>query len=155
MKPDRITILLGVILFISLFINLFMAGMRIGGSVNSGVPASSPIQQLDQQDQKLRDSLSDADKLVLKQAMDVNRKKMAQIHNELEKVQVDIRNIIKQDPLDEKSLGRLLDIQKKKDLESIRLVYQTRRAAMEKMSSEGRAILSQVTRLGFIPPQCH
>ena len=153
MKTDKTTVLLGVMLFISLTINLFTAGMMMGGVMGAKTSASSA---LDQQDRQLRGSLSDADKLVLKQAMDTNRAKITQLHDELENIKSDIRNIVKQEPMSQKSLGDGLEAKKKKELALLQLINKTRKAAMDKMSPEGRVILSNVTRLGFdLNPQCH
>ena len=146
MKTDRITVLFGVMFFISLTANLFTAGMIVGGSVSAKVPVTD---SLEQQDRQLRDSLSDADKLALKQAMDANRMKITQLYNEIENIKSEIRNLLKQDPMNQKSLGDALEAKKKKELAMLQLVHQARKAAADKMTPEGRKILSAVTRLGF------
>lgn len=147
MKTNQLMALLGAVLFVSLSVNIFMAGMVVGNSVSTAHKAApdDPAEQ----DRKLRDTLSDADKLVLKQAMDTNRKKITQLHDDIEKIKQDLRNIIKKDSVDEKALNGVLEIRKNKELAMLELVHEARKAAMEKLSPEGRAILSKISRLGF------
>jgi len=153
MTKDKIAVTLGAILFISLSINLFMAGSMVGGSV--GAP-HKVVSDTAEQDRQLRETLPDADKLILKEAMDANRKKITQLHDDLDNIKNDIRKIIKQDTVDEKALGDVLEDEKKKELAILRLAHETRKAATDKMSPEGRAIMAKVGRLGFnLNNQCH
>ena len=139
-------------LFISLSANLFTAGLMVGGFLSGRAPISD---SLEQQDRQLRDTLPNVDKLILKQAMDVNRPKITQLYGEIENVKGDIRDILKQDPMDQKSLGDALEAKKRKELAMLQLVHQARKTATDKMSPEGRNILSRVSRLGFGPTlQC-
>jgi uncharacterized membrane protein len=153
MIKDKTVAILGTILFISLSINLFTGGMMVGGFLSPTHKA--PASGSEEQDRKLRETMSEADKLVLKQAMDVNRQKITMLHDELENFKSDIRNIIKRDPVDEKALNDVLDAQKKKELEILHLAHKTRKAATDQMSPEGRAIMSKVGHLGFdLNAQC-
>ena len=147
MKPGKLMVIVGAILFVSLSINLFMAGMVVGSSV--GELHNVTLDPVAQQDRQLRASLAEADKLVLKQAMDFNRKKITQLHDDIENIKKDVRGIIKKEPLDEQALGEALESEKNKKLALLRLAHETRKMAMEKMSPEGRGILSRVERLGF------
>lgn len=148
MRFDRITLILGVALFISLSLNLFTAGMMVGGSIN----ARGAIEQ---QDQQLRNSLSAADKQVLKEAMEANRAQITKLHDDLQNIKSEIRKLIKRDSLDKKALVKVLDAQKLKELALVQLVHDTRKEATDKMSPEGRDILSQMSRLGFnLHAQC-
>lgn len=152
MKINHLMALLGAVLFVSLSVNIFMAGMVVGKSVS---PAPKAASDAAAQDRQLREGLSDVDKLVLKQAMDANRKKITQLHDDIEKIKQDLRNIIKKDPVDEKALDAVLEIRKNKELAMLELVHETRKAAMDKLSPEGRAILSKISHLGFdLSPQC-
>ena len=147
MKTDKLIKILGAGLFVSLAINLFMAGVVVGSSVNT-----APKVVLDatkQEDQKLRDSLSDSDKLVLKQSMDVNREKIAKLHTELEALKTNMREIVKKEPMSEKELNAVLEAEKNKKLTALHLIHETREATMQKMSPEGRASLLKMSRLGF------
>ena len=139
-------LLLGVVLFVSLSINLFMAGMVVGSSVSAPHKAVSEAMA---QDNQLRESLSDADKAVLQQVMDANRQKIARLHDDLENIKRDVKKIIKKEPMDEKALDAVLEVEKNKKLTLLRLIHETRQTAMKKMSTEGRALLSKVSRLGF------
>jgi uncharacterized membrane protein len=152
MKTERMIGVLGAVLFASLAINIFMGGMVVGKSVSTAPKAVSDDAA---QDRQLRDTMSDADKLVLKQAMDANRKKITQLHDDIEKIKQDLRNIIKKDSVDEKALNAVLETRKNKELQMLELAHETRKAAMEKLSPEGRAILSKVSHLGFdLNPPC-
>ena len=146
MNTGKLMAFLGVVLFVSLSINLFMAGMVVGGSVSTPHKATSDAAE---QDRQLREALSDADKAILKQAMDANRKKITRLHDDIEDIKNDLRNIIKKEPMDEKALSAVLEVRKNKELALLQLVHETRKAAVDKMSPEGRAILSKVSRLGF------
>jgi uncharacterized membrane protein len=141
-----------MILFASLAINLFIGGMMLGGVISAKETIGSTVEK---QDRQLRGSLSEADKLALKQAMDVHRAKITQLHDELENIKSDIRNLLRQDPMSEKTLNDLLGAQKKKELALVHLAHQTRKEATARMSPEGRVIMSKVTRLGFnLNAQC-
>jgi len=146
MKTNKSMALLGAVLFASLSINLFMAGIVVGNSVSAPHKLTSDAEE---QDRQLRELLSDQDKLVLKQAMDVNRKKITRLHDDLENIKKDIRGMIKKEPMDEKALDAVLESEKSKKLALVMLVYETRKAAMDKMSPEGRALLLKVDHLGF------
>jgi len=152
MKTDKIVGLMGAVLFASLSVNIFMAGMVVGKSVS---PAPKVVADDVAQDQRLRDGLSDADKLVLKHAMDANRKKITRLHDDIEKIKQDLRDIIKKDSVDEKALDAVLETRKNKELALLQLMHETRKAAMDNLSPEGRTILSKVSHLGFdLNPPC-
>jgi uncharacterized membrane protein len=152
MKTKQLMALLGAGLFVSLTLNIFTAGTVIGSSVNT---ASKAADAAAAQDRQLRDSLSDADKLVLKQAMDANRQKITRLHEDIESMKQDLRGIIKKDTLDEKALDAVLEKRKNSELTLLQLMYETRKAAMAKMSPQGQAILTKVSHLGFdLNTQC-
>lgn len=146
--------ILGAVLFVSLAINFFMAGLVAGGAFNG--PHKPMITDTEKQDIRLRQSLSDADKAVLKDAMDVNRDKMTQLHADIEGIKKDMRAIVRRDTLDEKALSDALNAERAKELTILRLAHETRKEAMSKMSPDGRATLLKINRLGFDPnSQCH
>ncbi len=149
MKNSQLTAMLGATLFVSLSINIFMAGTVIGSAAHKAAYDTAA------QDRQLKETLPDADKAVLKQAMDASRPEITRLYDELEKIKQNIREIIKKDPVDEKALGAALEAEKNKKLKLLWLAHETRQAAVEKMSPEGRAILSKMNHLGFdLSTQC-
>jgi uncharacterized membrane protein len=146
--------ILGAVLFVSLAINFFMAGMVAGGSF--GGPHRMMVSEAEKQDTHLRQSLSDSDRLILRDAMDGNREKIAQLHDDIDSIKKNMRAIVRGDTLDEKDLGDALNAERGKELSILRLVHETRKEAMNKMSPEGRSVLLRINRLGFDPnSQCH
>ncbi len=146
MNTNKLLSVLGTVLFISLSINIFMAGMMAGNSVGTSHKVTSDIET---QDQKLREGLSDADKVILKQSMDTVREKLTKLHDDVENIKKAIRELIKKDPMDEKALNTALESEKNKKLEMVHLVHAARQDAMKKMSPEGQAALLKLSRLGF------
>lgn len=154
MKSSALIAILGTALFISLSLNIFTAASRVGDSFST---AHAEDSERDAQDEKLRASLSDADKAVLKRVMDAHREKITALYNELHGMKKDVLNIVKKEPMDEKSLNAALEEEKSKKLALIWLFHQTRQEAMKEMSPEGRETLSKMARLGFhlSKGECH
>jgi len=154
MINNKVIGVLGAVLFLSLAINFFMAGLVAGGAFNG--PHHEMVSDAEKQDMHLRQNLSDSDKQILKDAMDVNRDKITQLHTDIDSIKKDMRAIVRRDTLDEKALSDALNAERAKELSILRLAHETRKEAMSKMSPEGRAILLKINRLGFDPnSQCH
>lgn len=147
MFNNKVISVLGVILIISLAINFFTAGLFAGGAFNG--PHHMQLTDTEKQDMRLRQSLSDSDKQILKEAMDVNRDKITQLHADIDAIKKDMRAIVRRDTLDEKALADALNAERGKELSILRLAHETRKDAMSKMSPEGRATLLKINRLGF------
>jgi len=133
-------------LFISLAVNVFMIMTAVGHSASAAHQFTYDTQV---QDEKLRESLPSADKQVLKEVMDANREKVTTAYSDMIGMKKDIIKLIMKEPMDEKALDATLQKEKSKKLAFIWLMHETRQEAMKKMSPEGRAALSKMTRLGF------
>ena len=141
MKKDKWIAVLSAGLFIALLAALFMGGIITGRSMGASHGIASGVIA---QDQQLRESLSEADKQILKQAMDMNRTKITKLHADLEDIKKDIKSIIKPAHFDKKALNAILEAEKDKKLALLQLIQETRETAMKKMSPEGRDVLSKM-----------
>lgn len=144
MKLDKRTMILSAALFVSLVANLFLGGMILGHHLGRAAPQDARAEWRQQRSEDMRRHLSKADEKILKSAMKDNQKKFEEMRNDLEDIRQDIKAASHAEPFDQETLDAALREENQKKKEIIRLMKDTRREVMKKLSPEGVKILQRM-----------
>ncbi len=139
-------------LFVSLLGNCFLGGHLIGRF--HGHPGMMPPNAA--ADKTLRDKLSEADRKVMKQAMEQGRERMDKLHDELESARKAVGDAVKAEPFDPAALDAALTKEKNEKMAFLLTIREARADISQKLSPQGRALLSKMNHLrpGKPPKDC-
>jgi uncharacterized membrane protein len=144
MKKEKLLPVLAVCLFISLGANIFIGSHMIGHFAQGRWSEMAA-------DHRLRKSLTEQDRQILKKTVAENQEKMAVMLSGIAGAKEQAEIAVKADPFDAKALDAALTAEKSQKMKALLFVHEIREAVMKQMSPEGRAILLKMKRIGLDP----
>lgn len=141
MTSARLIAVLGVSLFLSLSANFFLAGVMLGNSYGNESSAwGSDRSNHDKREEVLR-RLPAADREILEQAARKNHSDLDVLRGGLEAARQEVKDAMKAEPFDQDALDAALRAEKEKKMDLLRRIHDARRAAISRLSPEGRAVI--------------
>lgn len=133
MMHNKKNALLAGVLFLSLLANMFMGGILLGNSYRAWHPEKS---------EELREKLSAGDRQIVQKEMKAQKGAFNLLRKDLGDARVKIEEALQANDPD--ALEEALRDEKNIKTNILKLIQESRVAAMEKMSPEGKAALQEI-----------
>lgn len=148
MNRDKLLMVLGAVLFISLATNFFMAGLMLSHSYTRGggeqQREGDGRGEWQKRDEELRRKLSDADRGVLKAAMQQHRPQIQALKQALDDARQKVAQAQNAEPFDKAALDAALRDESDKKTALLQTIRQTRDEISKQLSPEGQAVFSKL-----------
>jgi len=147
MKLDKLTIVLGALLFLSLSANMFMAGLMIGHSVEAGTPpreaagkssADGRADEWKQRDQQIQKKLSAEDRAVVEAAKAKDGPQILALRQALKDAHGKVEAAQAAEPFDQAAVDDALKEEAAAKSALVKAMRAARQNVLEKLSPEGR-----------------
>jgi Spy/CpxP family protein refolding chaperone len=144
MDRQKLIVILGASLFISLTANMLMAGLMVGKSWHHEAEWRGDSDDWRKRDQALREKLPEADRKVIKEAMQAKRQHFQEMRAELDAARDKVFDAESAEPFDQAKLDDALRAEKEKKQALLQDMRQTREEVSKKLSPEGREVFSKL-----------
>ncbi len=142
-KPSFI---IGIILFLSLSANFFLLGLNFGG----GSQDKNKKYYSHQQDTELRKRLPEADKKILKEAMENGKAELSSRKTEYLKAKTNARKLMQSDEIDLDAIEKAILLENDKKIELMSFMNQLKIKASKELSKDGLKALSNMRKHGIM-----